>query len=145
MMKPKVYNHNYDFDKYYSFVHSVEMAKVYILILLYLSLVITVKSLKGSPKGKPEQTIRYTKTECSSSNKSVDSYFCFVKAYSRSVTTLNFGANITKPLNFINVCFDSVTFSVNIYSFFYLDFAHYGIQIWDNLSVQTFVVNHLMY
>ncbi|CAO1364310.1 unnamed protein product [Diamesa hyperborea] len=60
-------------------------------------------SLKGSPKRKPEQTIRYTKTECSSSNKSVDAYFCFVKAYSRSVTTLNFGVNITKPLNFINI------------------------------------------
>ena len=77
------------------------MAKVYILILLHLSLLITVISLKKSPK-----TIRYTKTECSSSNKTVDGYFCFIKAYSRSITTLSFGVNVTKPLNFINVCYD---------------------------------------
>lgn len=63
-------------------------------------------SLKRTPITKAEQTLRYTKIECSSSNISVNGYFCFIKAYSRIVTTLNFGVNVTKPLNFINVCFD---------------------------------------
>lgn len=66
----------------------------------------TIMSSKGTLKTKAEQTLRYTKTECSSSNVSVNGYFCFIKAYNRIVTTLNFGVNVTKPLNFINVCFD---------------------------------------
>lgn len=120
------------------------MTKVYIFIFLYLSLGITVISLKRIAKTKDEQLFRYTKTECSSSNMSVSGYFCYIKAFSRSVTSISFGANVTKKLNLMNVpTYNLITLSyVNVNKLFYLDFAQYGIQIWDNLSVQINFFNH---
>lgn len=42
------------------------------------------------------QLFRYTKAECSSSNISVIDIYCFVRAYSRTLTTLNVGGTLIK-------------------------------------------------
>ena len=44
--------------------------------------------------------LRFTKIDCSVSEKnSTSEHFCFVKAYSRTHTTINFGYNLNREMN----------------------------------------------
>ena len=53
-----------------------------------------------------EPYFRFKSTQCSSSNKSLSGYKCFVKSYSRKNATLNVFVNLTRPVNFVNVQYD---------------------------------------
>lgn len=44
-------------------------------------------------------TLRFTKTSCNASEMSITKPFCYIKAISRSYTTLNFGFNTTRNLD----------------------------------------------
>ncbi|CAO1349163.1 unnamed protein product [Diamesa hyperborea] len=44
-------------------------------------------------------TVRFNKAVCNSSGISTTSHFCYVKAYSRTLTTLNIGYNLTRNLD----------------------------------------------
>ncbi|CAO1335791.1 unnamed protein product [Diamesa serratosioi] len=44
--------------------------------------------------------MRFTRTSCNASGVSITPPFCYIKAVSRTVTTLNFGFNTTRDLNF---------------------------------------------
>ena len=53
------------------------------------------------------QLFRYTKVVCSASNISVFNYFCFVRAHSRTLTTMSYGATIIKNYTkaYVKNCF----------------------------------------
>ncbi|CAH1733837.1 unnamed protein product [Chironomus riparius] len=54
----------------------------------------------GSPARKTTSYpyIRFTAMKCLSSSKSVSSFDCYVKAYSRTNTTMNVFVNLTRPI-----------------------------------------------
>jgi hypothetical protein len=45
-----------------------------------------------------EPYLRFTHVKCDSSNKSVSGCKCYIKAYSRTNTTLNIFVNLTRPI-----------------------------------------------
>ena len=49
---------------------------------------------------------RYKSINCSASLITLSSFECFVKAYSRTNTTLNIIANISRPIYFVKIQFD---------------------------------------
>lgn len=53
-----------------------------------------------------EPYIRYTSIKCTSSNKTICDFKCFIKAYSRRNTTLNVIVNISRPLFKVTARFD---------------------------------------
>lgn len=62
----------------------------------------------------PSLSLRLTKTtsfKCTSSNKSISSYNCFAKSYSRNFSTFNFIVNVSRPLYRVKVCKISCLFN----------------------------------
>ncbi|KAL7011602.1 hypothetical protein ACKWTF_014345 [Chironomus riparius] len=62
----------------------------------------------GSPARKTTSYpyIRFTAMKCWSSNKSLSGYNCYVKAYSRTNTTMNAFVNLTRPLFAVKARYD---------------------------------------
>lgn len=52
------------------------------------------------------QVHRFTKVECSSSNKTLVKGYCFVKAYSRNYASLNFGGDLLRTIKKLYVSSD---------------------------------------
>ena len=56
------------------------------------------------PPSNLKNMCRFTSVVCTSyNNDTINDYFCNVKAYSRSYSTLNFGGLVTKNLTVIGV------------------------------------------
>ena len=77
--------------------------------------------------------LRFTKIDCSVSEKnSTSEHFCFVKAYSRSYTTVNYGFFLTRELNRFYV-----SWTINEREFWFklcqIDQTSTGLQIWNPL------------
>jgi len=72
------------------------------LLFLYFSQVFAMRTQKQNF----EPYSRYKSVNCSASQISVSSFKCFVKAYSRTNTTLNIIANISRPLYSVDIQFD---------------------------------------
>ena len=64
-------------------------------------------------KQHSEPYLRFTSTKCDSSNKSVSGYKCFIKAYSRTNTTLSVFVNLTKPIFKVKFNYDLTCKSIS--------------------------------
>ena len=74
------------------------------VFLLILALLINLTS--PARKATIYPYIRFTKIKCLSSSNSLSGYDCFVKAYSRTNTTINIFVNLTRPLYSVKARYD---------------------------------------
>lgn len=68
------------------------MLKLFLIFLIFYINFVT------SARFGVEPFTKFTSIKCESTNKSISSYKCFLKSYSRRNTTINVSANISKPL-----------------------------------------------
>jgi hypothetical protein len=68
-------------------------------IIKIMVLFVTFLLIYSAPARKQnlEPYVRFRSIKCSSSNKSLSGYKCYIKAYSQKNTTLNIFFNLTKP------------------------------------------------
>lgn len=71
--------------------------------VLMCLLVCLLDSVDGTLDGERATNTRFSKIECSSSNKTCEKPFCYLKSYSRYKTTINFGCVFNKDLNKVYV------------------------------------------
>lgn len=75
------------------------------VVFLFLILALIATTLSNPSL---EYSYRFTSIKCSGSSMNTTKYhFCFVKAYSRTVSTLNFGITLNRDLNKIYVKFSA--------------------------------------
>ena len=79
---------------------AVNMIKQEVLCVVLTILSLNILYFASSEK---VQLFRYTKATCSSSNISVMDYYCYVKAFSRTLTTLSVGGNLFRNYSKIYV------------------------------------------
>lgn len=75
--------------------------QVFLIILLFS----TISSSRNNNK-KLEPYSRYKSVNCDSSNVTLSSFKCFIKAYSRTNTTANFLVELKRPIFKVNCRFD---------------------------------------
>jgi len=63
---------------------------------LFILCVIAKDIVDGGKSRGPSFTM--DTSECSASNKTLSSYYCFIKSYSRTYKTLNFGLSIKRKV-----------------------------------------------
>lgn len=74
---------------------------LFLIVLLSLSMIQLTYSV---PSSTLKNSCRFKSVVCTVfNNVSINDYFCHVKAYSRSYSTMNFGGFVTKNLTIIGV------------------------------------------
>ena len=76
------------------------------IIFITISLILLSHLATSARIKNTEPYMRFTSTNCHSSNKSVSGYKCYIKANSQRNTTLNVFVNLSRPLFYVKFSYD---------------------------------------